>query len=32
LAFVLEGEETPENTERDADISEPAADGDIQMD
>ena len=29
---MLEGEETPENTERDADDPEPAAERDIQMD
>ena len=32
LASMLEGEETPENTERDVDGTEPAAEGDIQMD
>jgi len=32
LASMLEGEETPENTERDADGPEPAAEGNIQMD
>jgi len=32
LASVLEGEETPENTERDTDGPEPTAEGDIQMD
>jgi hypothetical protein len=29
---MLEGEETPENTERDTDDPEPAAETDIQMD
>jgi hypothetical protein len=32
LASLLEGEETPENTERDTDGPEPTAEGDVQMD
>jgi hypothetical protein len=31
LASMLEGEETPENTERNPDGPEPAAERDIQM-
>jgi len=32
LASMLEGEETPGNTERDTDGPEPAAERDIRMD